>query len=511
MPTSFSELNETLSAQLTERIGMLRDLGVSWLGLGSSPETFEHIKDRHFSRSEVPGSKFNSDLSDEAIQFVVGTGELMIVEGLIKEIQGGATAAPGLRIEAGKDFSKSVGNIGTDMLITRDEHKGGLVTNRIPGNERAGRVYLAMLDPYDDLPETSAATFIGGIYPQDEGKGLTAGFYTLFPGQLAPPMSDTAFWDKHGFLATNDEIFALRGAMEGQKEHQEDVAALGRMLEGMEAQFTGRPFDYRAMGAWVNEQIQSFISRKLDQDLDPFYSGRVEETYQDLIMHVLRCRPDADQYDTNVLLMQFFQHDNESDQRHLMKTGRIRAPLITEKNITHRSNGLTRNGVRYLWRDHPLLSVFTRYNSSDEANDEYTIQDSSYALRDLCRECVSLAIKATKYINERDPDLLQQFRERKGGDITIRFYNAVQEAYEAVQEKPSQEASCSMDSSPVAQPKKRDAVTEAKEAPPPAVSIVEPRPQSVPKPQPSVRLGDTEAIQRLVDSADVTVAFKGPC
>jgi len=230
MSIDFNEVNQTLFETIANKVDELKTHGVTWLRFDSNPSGVKHVRERHFGGGDVTGSKFLSDLSDEQVKNIIGTGELAVVSGLLEKINGGAAVEPSMRVEAEKDFSDTVGSIGTDVLIKRKEHEGGVVSHRNPSNEYDSPVYLIQAKEAD-MPLTSKAIFVGGTYRPEEGKtGLTAGFYTFFPGQNAPPMSDAKFWDKHGFLATSKELVVLVDKLSKYPELKNEKSAVQDMI-----------------------------------------------------------------------------------------------------------------------------------------------------------------------------------------------------------------------------------------------------------------------------------------
>ena len=238
MEPNYSRMNQEVYSQLKEKMDALSKFGVQWVESANDPETLKHIRERHFSGGDVSGSKFSANLSDDHISFIVHSGELAVCSSVIDQLRNGADKSNGIRAETKQDYSSTIGNVGTDVLIKREDNQGGVIAHRNPDNQWDVPVYLKLEDE-SKLPLSSISNAIGGTYRPEEGKSPQAGLYTLFPGQVAPPMTDTKFWNEHGFLATKGEMKALADKLgrhpELSGEAQDVTLALSSVAQGPKA------------------------------------------------------------------------------------------------------------------------------------------------------------------------------------------------------------------------------------------------------------------------------------
>lgn len=171
----------------------------------------EHIN-RHFAGSLTPGSKFLP--MDDALKNAVLDRVEMALSGRFDAYAQNGLKPPRVVFQAA--FDKA---IGTDALveIAAGKEKDFSEVIRDGGTPHEVRVKVKETD---QMPTTNFVTVIAGPY----GPTGKWGIYTMYPGGYAEDFprperqspellaTNTAFWERHGFLATRQEIQASMAA-----------------------------------------------------------------------------------------------------------------------------------------------------------------------------------------------------------------------------------------------------------------------------------------------------------
>lgn len=166
-----------------------------------------HI-DRHFKESLVVGSKFLQVSEQEKLAML----DFIDVRLAARFQEMVSLGLPLGRVVLELEFNRAVG---TNTLVQLRDNMESMDVIRDEGTAHERVVKVVLVDQHQDIPMTSLVAVVAGPYDDK-----TWGIYTLFPGNAVVPFPDkefhtaaqikeyTAFWDKHAFLATQDEVYA---------------------------------------------------------------------------------------------------------------------------------------------------------------------------------------------------------------------------------------------------------------------------------------------------------------